>query len=195
MKPAILLLSVLSVATAAVLATRKSAPPAIDPATLHEGTLATGWQPHEVFEKALRRRPAADDRIVHAERREWTKDAAAGISRWQWFLEIEPGAALKSWLHGQNPFSVLPAGPDVLTKVAGPPAWFPGELEDFEIFAGGSTGRLVLLYSRDGKTICATSSGEGFAPAAPQPAAVPPARENIAARRLPDSPPPLPSKP
>lgn len=195
MKLVILLLSVLGVATAAVLVTRKSAPPAIDPATLHEGTLATGWQPQEVFQKALRRRPAADDRIVHAERREWTKDAAAGISNWQWFLEIEPGAALRSWLREQNPFSVLPAGPETLTKVAGPPSWFPAEPGDFEIFAGGSTGRLVFLYSRDGKTIYATSSGEGLTPAAPPPAAAPAAQENPAARRLPDGPPPIPSKP
>ena len=190
MKPAVLLLSVIGIATAAVFAMRRSAPPEVDPATLHEGTLASAWSPEEVFQKALRRRPASDDRIVHAERREWTKDPAAGISRWQWFLEIEPGSALKGWLRGQNPFSVQVAGPEVMKKVGGPPSWFPAQCDEFEILAGGSTGSLVLMWSRDGKTLYATSSGEGFAPVAPPAVAKAAPRKEITLRRLPDGPPP-----
>ena len=195
MRPVLLLLAVIGATATAVMMMRKPDKPAINPATLHQGTLATDWQPHEVFQKALRRRPGAEDRIIHAERREWTTDPAAGISRWQWFLEVEPGKELRNWLRTQNPFSVQPAGPDALAKVAGPPAWFPASAGEFEISAGGSTGSLVLMWSRDGDTLFATSSGEGFAPAPVQPAAPVPPQQSFAARRLPDSPPPTPSKP
>jgi hypothetical protein len=196
MKKILILTGLLGVAAAAILLTRQKAPAVADPATLHEGVLATGWQPREVFQKALRRRPSTDDKILHAERREWTKDAANGVSRWQWFLAVEPGAALKTWLREQNPFSLQPATAEALKKTTGAPAWFPRESADFEILAGGSTGSLVFLRSRDGKTIYATSSGEGFGPGAPQPPATPsPAIETIAAGRLPNAPPPNPSQP
>ena len=39
----------------------------------------------EIFKRAFWRRPGNDDHIQHAERHEWRD--AAGLERWQWFLE------------------------------------------------------------------------------------------------------------
>ena len=168
-------------------------PPPVDPATLHEGNLTMSLPPEDVFKRALWRKPAADDRILHAERREWAQVNAKGVAQWQWFLAVEPGVALKKWLREENPFPVHPAGSAALADVEGPPAWFPRDLSGYEIHAGGTKGSLVFLYSRDGKTLYATSSGKGFTPGAPEPAAVPVPLQ--ASGRLPLTPPPNPSNP
>ena len=46
----------------------------------------------EVFKRAFWRRPSAEDRILQAERHEWHD--AEGVSRWQWFLIVDPSPAL-----------------------------------------------------------------------------------------------------
>ena len=193
MKTPVIILAVAVTAAAAYLGLRPaSVPPAsVNPATLHEGTLAMNIEPAEVFKRALWRRPASDDKILHAERREWTKDSSHGVAHWQWFLAIEPGPALKKWLREQNPFAVHPASaPDI----KGAPAWFPQDYSNYEIHAGGTTARLVFLYSQDRKTLYATGSGTGFTPGAPEPAT--PAPANLTATgRLPLTPPPNPPKP
>ena len=65
--------------------------------------LRTDTDPGEIFQRAFWRSPSADDRIVHAERREWSNDDN-GVRHWEWFLEVEPGDKLVSWLREENPF-------------------------------------------------------------------------------------------
>ncbi len=160
-----------------------------EPATLHEGTLATTMPPEEVFKRALWRHPALDDKILHAERREWTKDNASGVAQWQWFLAVEPGPALKKWLREQNPFSVHPVGNADAPEINGAPPWFPADNSGYIIHTGGTTGSLVFLWSRKGNTLYATASGAGFAPGAPEPATPAPATAT-ASGRLPNTLPP-----
>ena len=50
----------------------------------------------EVFQKAFWKRPTDDDRILHAERREWSGED--GISRWQWFIAVQPSRQLTAYL-------------------------------------------------------------------------------------------------
>lgn len=139
-------------------------PVPVDPATMHDGILTMEMDPAEVFKRALWRRPAPDDKILHAERREWTKDSAGGVDHWQWFLAVKPGGALKTRLREENPFSVHPAGKVTGPAISGAPAWFPVDFTDFEVRVGGPQGSLVFLFSSDGGTFYATSSGGGFTP-------------------------------
>lgn len=167
----------------------------VDAAALHEGTLTTQSDAAEVFKRALWRRPAPTDKILQAERREWTKNTAPGTTHWQWFLAVEPGPALTKWLREQNPFSLYPdktgAAPDV--KCA--PAWFPGDLAPYEVHIGGNGGDLVFLFSRAGNTLYATGSGNGFTAGAPEPPATAAAPIAASAGRLPLTPPPTPRTP
>ncbi len=171
---------------------RPSIPSAVDPASLHAGHLSTALPPEEVFKRALWRRPTAEDKILHAERREWTVDPFQGVSEWQWFLAIEPSPALLKWLRETNPFSLRPARDAVLTDIKGPPVWFPRDAYECEIQAGGNQGRLVFLYSRESKMLYATGSGQGMTPGAPE--AVKPPLPPLANGRLPQTPPPNPSE-
>ncbi|MFT5191293.1 MAG: hypothetical protein ACI9DF_006049 [Verrucomicrobiales bacterium] len=41
----------------------------------------------EVFQRAFWKRPTSEDKILHAERREWTGDD--GQLQWHWFLVVE----------------------------------------------------------------------------------------------------------
>jgi hypothetical protein len=182
-------------ATAGYFALRPAAVPPVDPATLHEGSLVRKVEPAEVFKRALWRRPAPEDKILHAERREWTKDSGQGIAHWQWFLAVEPGPALKKWLRGQNPFAVHPAGEAAAPKVEGAPEWFPRDFSDYETYAGGNGGSLVFLYSRKGDTLYATGSGTGFTPGAPEPSHPAPDALTVSTGRLPLAPPPVSTKP
>lgn len=166
-----------------------------EPAPLHEGTLATTLPPDEVFKRALWRRPAPEDKILHAEHREWTKDSADGVARWQWFLAVEPGAALKAWLREQNPFSIHPVGNADAPGIKDAPPWFPTDFSGYIIHTGGTTGSLVFLWSRKGNMLFATGSGTGFAPGAPEPATPAPAPPAVSQGRLPLTLPPNPLKP
>ncbi len=186
MKNPAIMLAAVGLATAAMYVSfRSPAVPPVDPSSLHEGTLVMNMPPEEVFKRALWRRPSPEDKILHAERREWTTDSANGPAHWQWFLAVEPGAALKTWLRERHPFSTRPATTAV---VKGAPAWFPGDLNEYEIEKGGPGGSLVFLFSRDGRTFYATDSGAGFTPGAPAPVAASPPPG--APGRLPQTPPP-----
>ena len=173
---------------------QQAAGPAPQPATAPvaplEGTLKTSMPPEEVFKRALWRRPTDDDKILHAERREWTKDSAAGVARWQWFLAVEPGPALKAWLREQNPFSVRPVGNADAPEIKDPPAWFPSDNSSCIVHTGGNAGSLVFLWSRKGNTLYATGSGTGFQPGAPEPAKSAAIPQQDSGGRLPQTPPP-----
>jgi hypothetical protein len=167
-----------------------SPPQAIPAASPTEGTLTNTMPPEEVFKRALWRRPAPDDKILHAERREWTNDSTHSVAHWQWFLAIEPGEALKKWLREQNPFSVHPVGNAEAPEIKDAPPWFPADNSSCIVHTGGSAANLVFLWSRKGNTLYATASGTGFQPGAPEPA--PPATTTPSAPdgRLPQSSPP-----
>jgi hypothetical protein len=173
----------------------ETTPEPVNAATLQEGTLTTKSDPAEVFKRALWRRPAPGDKILHAERREWTKDSAHGTTHWQWFLGVEPGPALRKWLREQNPFAVHPATGGTPAAIKSSPAWFPRDFSAYEVHAGGKGGDLVFLYSRTGDTLYATGSGTGFTAGAPE--SSPPAENSltVSAGRLPPTPPPVSTKP
>ena len=155
-------------AAAAWFVPRGEAPPAsapADPALLHPGRMMLTSESSEVFRRAFWRRPAPEDKILHAERREWTEDANAGISRWQWFLAVEPGPGLVKWLREENAFGLHPAK-KVETPL--PPGWFPADTRAFTILASRNPGGLTLFFSPDNRTLYATAAGKGFAPGAPE---------------------------
>lgn len=196
MKISLTILSVLALATSAYFGFRTaSVPPAgpQEPVILRGAAppTTTNADPEEVFKRALWRRPAPDDKILHAERREWTEGSGKGTDHWQWFLGIEPGAALKTWLREQNPFSVQPVASTSVPAIKGAPEWFPSDYAAFIVQAGGSQGNLVFLISRKGNTIYATCSGTGFTPGIPgSPNRQDAAALSVTQGRLPKTPPP-----
>lgn len=150
---------------------RPSPPVVISAADAAAGaSVTTTTDPVRVFQMAFWRRLAEGDRILNAERREWTT-AADGIRKWQWFLAVKPGPALKSWL-ASNPLALSepPASSaSGLLEAAfpspyPPPDWFPRETEGLRI-QKHRAGPLMLLFSPDGSTVYAADAGGGFTPA------------------------------
>lgn len=139
-------------------------PPPIAPPEEENLTLRTIDDPQEVFQRAFWRRPTADDRILHAERREWVS-VEDGVRRWQWFLAVEPGAALDQWLREENAFGlakVTNATP--FDGFAPLPSWFPKKekLARYEIHqAAGQRMKLIFDPAKD--VLYAADAGHGFA--------------------------------
>ena len=124
--------------------------------------LNTSTDPTLVFQKAFWRRPDSADKILHAERREWSGQGK-DVREWQWFLAVNPSPNLAEWLK-TNPFS-LPVFND-LYKYEGSapkPDWFPNDFAGFEIHKAPQ-GRFVLLFSAEKNLLYAIDSGAGFAP-------------------------------
>jgi hypothetical protein len=132
----------------------------------HPAALAT--DPATVFQKAFWKRPSNDDHILQAERREW-KDAS-GISKWQWFITVEPSKALLDHLITQNAFSLTPAKNTKITPEA--PKWFPGSKASFEAFTNAS-GTFTVFWDKARNLLHATDSGRGFRPGAHTPSSEP----------------------
>lgn len=155
-------------------------PPASPPPT------STDTDAKEVFQRAFWRRPAGDDIILHAERREWS--GPDGVDRWQWFIAIKPSAAFKEYLIGQNPFSLVDAREDVDLPSDRIPEWFPKSPQSFRTRQSADGGMLVLIDSSSG-ILYATGEGRGFAKGTetPQPVSAEPVKRS---GRLPDAPPP-----
>ena len=137
--------------------------PAVVPApAVPEETLARTVDFDAVFARALWRRPQPDDVIKNAERRDWSD--AEGVTRWDWFLEVQPGAALLAWLD-TNPFSLHKSEapkPAIPPAEALRPEWFPKEGAAFEVFVSSSTSFLMLRDSATQK-VYLSDSGGGFA--------------------------------
>ena len=134
----------------------KSQPP------LDRLALTTSTDPALVFQKAFWRRPDSADKILHAERREWSGQGK-DVREWQWFLAVNPSPNLAEWLK-TNPFS-LPVFND-LYKYEGSapkPDWFPNDFAGFKIHKAPQ-GRFVLLFSAEKNLLYAMDSGAGFAP-------------------------------
>ena len=137
-------------------------PPEKSQSALDRLALTTSTDPALVFQKAFWRRPDSDDKILHAERREWSGQGK-DVREWQWFLAVNPSPNLAEWLK-TNPFS-LPVFND-LYKYEGSapkPDWFPNDFAGFEIHKAPQ-GRFVLLFSAEKNLLYAMDSGAGFAP-------------------------------
>lgn len=132
--------------------------PATTTATADGMTLVTATDPTLVFQKAFWRRPASDDKILHAERREWS--TGDGVRKWQWFIAVSPGPQLLDWLK-TNPFSL--ATQKSATGFEHPPEWFPKPSGDLQIHQNAEH-RFILMFSADQKHLYATDSGLGFGP-------------------------------
>ena len=117
-----------------------------------------------VFQRAFWRRPASDDRILQAERRDWL-DASSGVEKWQWYIAVQPGAAFRDWLLKDNPFELVVVAPGTeLAPLSSPPAWFPaaGELATLARFRNRE-GRYFVFHDLANNRLYATDAGGGFA--------------------------------
>ena len=122
--------------------------------------------PVAVFQRAFWRRPASDDRIVHAERVEWV-EGADKVDRWSWFVVVEPGDAFRTWLLQENPFSLAPVAGAVPARSAAAPAWFPSDAELARCTQYRARGGGLTVFVDPAKNrFYATDSGRGFAPPA-----------------------------
>jgi hypothetical protein len=185
--PRLLLISatILLLALGAWLAFRAMRPAPL-PETAPGESLEKSFPPELVFRRAFWRRPAPEDRILHADRREWSD--SGGVTRWQAFLAVEPGPALREWL-ATNPFS-LAAVPSPSRDIPNPPAWFPKKTGGFTI-QQSPIGNMLLLTAPGGSPVYFTDHGQGFTrPAATN--APPPASSPVPQNRLPNAPPPIP---
>jgi hypothetical protein len=128
-------------------------------------SVAITRSPEEIFRRAFWRRPTAADRIVHADRREWS-DHDQAVQRWQWFLQVRPSAALLSTLRDPATFGLVPsAASDSPIKPSSAPAWFPSDaqLAGCEILQSPAGG-LTVYYQAADNVLFATDAGRGFAP-------------------------------
>lgn len=119
-----------------------------------------------VFQRAFWRRPAAADRILHGERREW-KDAS-GVLKWQWFVAVRPSREFRDWLMKENPFEIITCDPrESFATITEAPAWFL-TADDVSAFAAhrNREGRYLVFFDPKTNRLFATDSGGGFAAAA-----------------------------
>jgi len=161
--------------------------PVEKPDSASRETLEKSFPPELVFRRAFWRRPAPEDRILHASRREWSD--AQGVTRWQAFLAVEPGPTLREWL-ATNPFS-LATVPSLAREIPNPPEWFPKKLDGFTIHQS-PIGNMVILTAPGGSPVYFTDHGKGFARPAETP--VPAQPSPMPSNRLPNAPPPIPGE-
>jgi len=138
--------------------------PAIAVPKPNAGGLALERDNTAVFQRAFWRRPASDDRILHAERRDWM-DASSGVEKWQWFIAVQPSAAFREWLIKENPFELVAVAADAApTEISSPPAWFPSvaELARFARYRNRE-GRYLVFHDVTTNRLYATDAGGGFA--------------------------------
>lgn len=142
--------------------------------------------PVKIFQRAFWASPTSEDKILHAERREWADQA--GISRWQWFLVVDASPGLRHRLREENAFG-LSAAPAPPPRDPEAPLWFTFDPEAVDAFHNPRS-HMQILYSKTGSTLFATDSGDGFRPGAPEPNAK--ATGPSSAGRFPSTPPPRP---
>jgi hypothetical protein len=146
----------------------------------------------EVFQKAFWKRPTANDKILHAERREWAD--AAGVQKWQWFIAVEPSPELVKYLREENAFMLSPSS--TVPAVDRAPDWFRYDPQDVDVLMT-SRGGLRLFFSKSKSLLLGTDAGGGFQPGAPEPITVtaPAPNPPTNSGRLPATPPPEPTTP
>ena len=157
--------------------------------TDHSPKPALTQDPSSVFQKAFWKRPTEADRILHAERREWTE--AGDIRKWEWFLVVKPSPPLIKHLIGDNAFN-LPACPTPPPPDGAPP-WFTYDPTGLKTIGTPRAG-MRLSYDEAAGILFASDRGGGFQPGVPEtPQAASTALPDN--RRLSASPPPDPRKP
>jgi hypothetical protein len=142
----------------------------------------------EVFKRAFWRRPSAEDRILQAERHEWHD--AEGVSRWQWFLIVDPSPALLQYLRDENAFGLVAGSGEPLREA---PAWFRFDPQAVQTLRAHSGGMQVSFRASDDR-IFACASGAGFTKGAAAPSIAPAPISASSAGRLPNAPPPIPRR-
>lgn len=155
----------LAVAAAVIIAWQRrelEPAPAAVPQVVDGGTLKTSADPAEIFQRAFWKRPGAEDKILHAERREWVSETS-GVRQWQWFLMLEPPAGFVS---AQLERFSLKTGSWTPGRTA-MPAWFQKAVQPGTATHTSPDGALTLIAMADGRVL-ATGTGKGFAaPAMP----------------------------
>ncbi len=144
--------------------------------------------PVAVFQRAFWKRPSAADKILNAERREWQDEGS--VSRWQWFLEVEPSPEIVRYLRDENAFLLTPA--KTASLPANAPAWFIKDTAGARILTAPRGGMQLIFTAGDAK-LYATDSGGGFRSGTPEKA--PALAGDNGKGRLPSSPPPPRAKP
>ncbi|MEI6656487.1 MAG: hypothetical protein WCP45_17125 [Verrucomicrobiota bacterium] len=146
-------------------------------------------EPVKIFQRAFWASPTSEDQILHAERREW-KDAD-GVQKWQWFLVVEPSAALLKRLRDDNAFGLVPAA--TVAEIVAAPEWFAFNKDEVSVLKS-LQAQLQLIFSKDHHTLYATDSGLGFRAGVPEPVRPSPPSSTSRAipGRLPSTHPPRP---
>ena len=163
----------------------KSAAKSLPPPT------STNTNVTEVFQRAFWKRPTENDKILHAERREWAD--GDGVDRWQWFIAVDPSVELARYLNEQNPFSMSAPKDVVVLPAEQVPEWFPKSADGFTVQQTADR-QMIFLFELDSGRLFAASQGRGFAKAAEVPVATPKTSAQ-AQGRLPTTPPPTPKDP
>ena len=166
---------------------RTGVPPVISPAGILPAAPPTtrDYNPREVFEKAFWKRPTAEDRILNAERREWSD--SKGIQQWQWFIAVQPSPQLLKHLRDENAFSLVPSSSP--KSIDNAPDWFAFSAANTEAMHSPG-GSMKFIFNKSTNTLYATDSGGGFRAGVPEPGKSFP--QTAAAGRLPTTPPPKP---
>ena len=141
--------------------------------------------PEQVFRRAFWRSPVAGDEIVHAERYEWHD--AEGVTKWQWFIELNPSPELIKYLRDDNAFGLTRTSS--VTWSDEKPAWFNFKSTKAVVMKSAHT-KLQLIFMTSDNTLYATDSGFGMQRGAPEPTK--PAPAVPVPGRLPKTPPPSP---
>jgi hypothetical protein len=138
--------------------------------------------PSEVFRRAFWQLPGENDKILQAERREWSD--AEGVRRWQWFLVVEPSPELVKYLRTDNAFGLLPS--TSFPAIENAPDWFAIRPEEFDV-AQAPHGNMRLFFHKTRPLLHATSSGTGFRPGVTSPTQTKPSstRPQTTSGRLP----------
>jgi hypothetical protein len=165
-----------------------AAPPSVDSPVQqqHPGTLAVKSDGPAIFKKVLWRAPLPEDKILNAERREWSE--GPDLNHWQWFLQVEAGKALSDYLRVANAFGLRPAASPEIPHA---PEWFPTDLTGYEVQRAGA---LTFFFHKTSNEFYATSQGKGFTKALPIMPAAPPPTGPQPQSRIPVTPPPVPQE-
>ncbi|QJE96929.1 hypothetical protein [Luteolibacter luteus] len=119
--------------------------------------------PVAVFQRAFWKRPAEGDSILNAVRREWKDEGE--ISRWQWFLEVEPSPALVSYLREDNAFRLSEKKPPSIPGDA--PKWFIKDPTGMHVMVARHGG-MQLFFLPGNTKLYAMDRGGGFQAGEPE---------------------------
>ena len=152
------------------------------PAPSSQSPDAAKIDPSEVFRRAFWQLPSENDRILQAERREWSD--AEGIKHWQWFLVVEPSPELVKYLRTDNAFGLLPS--TSFPAIENAPDWFAFRPEEVEVMRAPN-GNMELFFHKTRPLLHATSRGTGFRPGVTSPTEAKPStpRPQTTSGRLP----------